>query len=335
MGHSPTDSAPDPSPPEQLWGLITVHAVARCLHTVAEFGVADALADTPLPASTLADAVGLHPDALHRMLRLLAAHGVFAQTDRGYAHTATSSLLRSDHPQSMRAFARMIGMPAVWNGFTELAHAARTGRPATDWPALLAHFETHADEAALFNQAMVEKSRAVLPAVLSAFDFDACPVVADIGGGRGHLLQAILAQWPSVWGVLFELPHVIADAAPAASPRLQLVGGDFFHDELPRADAYVLMEVLHDWNDAAAQRILAAIRRNAPSHARLLVVETLVPDAAVQHPGQVLDIIMLAVTGGRERTEVDYRGLLAQAGWSLRRVIPTASPLSVVEATVA
>lgn len=330
MGTAPTGT--EHSPSEHLWGLVTVHAVARCLHTVAEAGVADAIADTPVPAATLADAVGLHPDALHRMLRLLAAHGVFTQTARGYAHTAASLLLRSDHPQSMRAFARMIGMPAVWEGFTELAHAARTGRPATDWPALLARFEAHPDEATLFNQAMVEKSRAVLPAVLAAYDFGACPVVADIGGGRGHLMQAILATWPMIRGVLFELPHVIADAAPVASPRLQLVGGDFFRDALPHADAYVLMEVLHDWDDADARRILAAIRRSATPADRLLVVETLVPDSDVQHPGQVLDIIMLAVTGGRERTESDYRALLAQEGWSLRRVIPTASPLSVVEA---
>jgi hypothetical protein len=309
-----------------------MHAVARCLHTVAEFGVADAIGDAPVPVAVIASRSGLHPDALHRMLRLLAAHGVFAQAAEAYAHTEASALLRTDHPQSMRAFARMLGMPITWSGFTELAHAARTGRPATDWAAVLAHFESHPEEAALFNQAMVDKSRAALPALLEAYDFGAYPVIADVGGGRGHLLQALLANWPSAHGVLFELPQVIADAAGAASPQLRLVAGDFFQDPLPRADAYMLMEVLHDWDDHDAQRILAAVRRSAPAHARLLVIETLVPDAAVQHPGQVLDIIMLAVTGGRERTEGDYADLLAKGGWSLRRVIPTASPLSLVEA---
>ena len=332
MDSAPTPMDPDLSPPQQLWGLVTAHVIARCLHTVADAGVADAIGDAPVPVATLADATGLHPDALHRMLRLLAAHGVFAQTADGYAHTAASTLLRSDHPQSMRAFARMIGMPATWKGVTDLAHAARTGRPAADWAALLAYFETHPDEATLFNQAMVDKSRAVLPAVIAAHDFGAYPVIADVGGGRGHLLQAILAASPTSRGVLFELPQVIAEAADVASPRLQLVGGDFFRDAVPPADAYVLMEVLHDWDDGDALRILAALRRGAPPHARLLVVETLVPDAEVQHPGQVLDIIMLAVTGGRERSEADYRALLARGGWALERVVPTASPLSLVEA---
>jgi hypothetical protein len=332
MGPLPAPSAPDLPPAGRLWDLVTVHAVARCLHTVAEFGVADAIGDSPLPVSVIASRSGLHPDALHRMLRLLAAHGVFAQATDGYAHTEASALLRTDHPQSMRAFARMMGMPIAWSGFTELAHAARTGRPATDWAAMLDYFESHPEEAALFNQAMVDKSRAVLPAVMAAYDFGAFPVVADVGGGRGHLLQAILAGWPSVRGVLFELPRVIADAASTAAPRLQLVAGDFFQDPLPRADAYVLMEVLHDWDDHDAQRILRAIRDSAPAHARLLVIETLVPKAAIPHPGQVLDIIMLAVTGGRERTEGDYADLLAKGGWSLRRVIPTASPLSLVDA---
>ena len=333
MGEDTSDAGP--LPPERLWTLATVHAVARCLHTLAEAGVADAVSDAPVPVAAVAARLGLHSDALHRMLRLLAAHGVFALADGTVAHTESSALLRSDHPESMRAFVRMMGMPAVWNGFTELAHPARSGRPVSDWASLLIRFAEHPDEASLFNQAMVEKARAAVPAVVAACDFDDCRVVADIGGGRGHLLQAILSRWPSLRGVLFELPQVLAEVADLASPRLELVGGDFFRDMLPQADAYVLMEVLHDWADDDAQRILAAIRRSAQADARLVVVETLVADATAPHPGQVLDIIMLAVTGGRERSEADYRRLLGAGGWRLQHVRPTASPLSLVEAVAA
>lgn len=327
--------ASSPPPAQLVWNLVNAHAIARCVHVVAEFGVADALGDAPAPAAELAQGTGMDADALDRMLRLLVANGVFAAGAGGYAHTPASELLRSDHPQSMRAFARMIGLPAVWQGFTELRHAATTGRPARDWPDLLAHFAEHPDEARLFNEAMVAKSMATIPAVVEACDWSGFRRIADIGGGRGHLLQAILEHAPDAAGVLFELPRVIADATAAASPRLELVAGDFFADPLPAADAYVLMEVLHDWNDDDALRILRALRGAAPPGARLRVVETVIPDAPDSHPGKVLDIIMLAVTGGRERTGGAYRALLARAGWDMQRVIPTASPLSVVEATPA
>jgi hypothetical protein len=325
----------DTQPPAQLvWGLINAHTLARCMHMVAEFGVADALGDAPATAAELAARTGMNGDALQRMLRLLAAHGVFANEVDGFVHTPASELLRSGHPQSMRAFARMIGLPAIWNGFTEMRQVAVTGKPASDWSALLAYFAQHPEEASLFNQAMVDKANAVIPAVTGTYDFSDFRVIADIGGGRGHLLQAILAQSPAASGVLFELPHVIADASAMASPRLQLVAGDFFADAMPAADLYVLMEVLHDWDDADAIRILTAIRRTAPAHARLLVAETLIGEAPGPQQGKMLDIIMLAVTGGRERTPGEYAVLLAQAGWKMQRAIATPSPLSLVEATV-
>lgn len=322
-------------PTQLVWNLINAHAVARCIQLVAEFGVADVLGDAPATAADLAAGTGLDADALDRMLRLLVAHGVFAVDAQGYRHTPASQLLRSAHPRSLRAFARMIGLPAVWHGFTALRHAATTGRPEQDWPALLAHFDAHPDEAQLFNQAMVAKSMATIPAVVDAYDFTGFRRIADVGGGRGHLLQAILERAPGATGVLFDLPRVIADASGAASPRLELVAGDFFADPLPTADGYVLMEVLHDWNDADAMRILRALRAAAPSGARLLISETVIPDGPDPHPGKVLDIIMLAVTGGRERTAEAYRALLERSGWRMQRVIATASAHSLVEATPA
>jgi hypothetical protein len=195
---------------------------------------------------------------------------------------------------------------------------------------LVEYFATHPDEATIFNASMVSKSRAVLPAVADAFDFAPFATIGDIGGGRGHLLKLILERTPSAQGVLFEQPHVIADTEPA--PRLSLVGGDFFADALPAADLYLLMEVLHDWDDADATRILAAVRRAARPGTRVLIVEILVPDTPGPHSGKTRDIIMLAVTGGRERTEAQHAALLASAGFELARVVPTASEYSLVEA---
>jgi hypothetical protein len=323
-----------PSPENTIKDLAIAHVLARCLHVVVDFGVADALGDETLPAAELAERVGLDPDALARMLRLLAAHGIFAPGPGGYAQTPASRLLRSDDPRSLRALVRMRGLPIIWRGFTELEHAARTGRPTTDWPALVAYFASHPEESAVFNEAMVAKSQIVIPAVLDAFAFRAFKVIADIGGGRGHLLQAILARVPSSRGILFELPHVIADAASAASARLQLVAGDFFADAMPTADLYILMDLLHDWSDEDAARILAGLRRAAPRDAHVLVIETLVADTPGPHFSKTLDILMLALTGGRERTPAEHARLLAGAGFRLERVVPTAAQYSIVEAVV-
>jgi hypothetical protein len=325
----------DQLPPAQVvWGLINTHTIARCMHVIADFGVADALGDRPASAAELAASTGMNADALDRMLRLLAAHGVFSCEPPGYVHTPASRLLRSDHPQSMRSFARMIGMPVIWRGFTDLAHAAKTGTPATDWAGLMAYFSDHPDEASLFNQAMVGKSGGVVPSVVEAYDFSPFGTVADVGGGRGHLLHAILERFPTASGILFDLPHVIADASGVASRRLRLVAGDFFRDLLPVADAYVLMEVIHDWADEEAAKILSAVRRVAPKHARVLIVEAFVSESPGPHFGKMLDIIMLAVTGGRERTRSEYEGLLASTGFRLEGIIPTPSQYSVAEAVV-
>jgi SAM-dependent methyltransferase len=318
--------------PLVVWTLINGHVVSRCIHVIADFGVADALDGAPASAEELASRTGMDADALARMLRLLLAHGLFAGGPDGYVHTPRSELLRSDHPQSLRSFARMIGTSS-WAAFTELAQPARTGRPAFGWQAMMAHFAEHPDEAALFSQAMVDKSSAVVPAVVEAYDFSTFATIVDVGGGTGRLLSAILEQSSEATGVLFELPHVIADAGDAASERLRLVAGDFFADPLPVADAYVLMEVLHDWSDDDATRILTAVRRAAAPGARLIVVEVLVPDSPGPDSSKVLDIIMLAVTGGRERTRDQYEMLLAKSGFELQRVVPTRSSYLIVEAT--
>ena len=327
--------ADSPSPAQLVSDLAKAHIAARCLHVAAAFGVADAVGERPTDPREIGARTGLDAGAVGRILRLLAAHGVFEASPAGYSHNAASRLLRSDHPESLRSYVRMTGMPAFWNRFTELAVAARSGRPSVDWRGLLGYFEQHPDEAQIFNAAMVAKSRAVLPAVVAAYDFARFSVIADIGGGRGHLLTAILERVPHARGNLFELPHVAADAAAATSARLEIVAGDFFSSALPAADLYVLMDLLHDWRDDDAARILSAVRRAAAAGARLLIVETLVPETPGPHFGKTLDLIMLAVTGGRERTRAEHAALLERAGFRLERVLSTRSEYSLVEAVAA
>ena len=173
--------------------------------------------------------------------------------------------------------------------------------------------------------------------IAAAFEYEAqvtreeLVLIADIGGGRGHLLHAILETAAAAHGILFELQHVINDAA--GSPRVTLMPGSFFDDPLPAADTYLLMDLLHDWDDADATRILAAVRRAAPRDSRVLIVETLVAEQPGPHFGKTLDLIMLAVTGGKERTRTEYERLLGATGFALERVLPTASQYSIVVAS--
>ena len=323
------------APPSELIANLTLgHLAARCLHLIAEHGVADALGEQATTAEELAKRSGTNADALGRMLRLLAAHGVFKLEHGAFVHTPASRLLRSDHPQSMRSYSRMIGSPAIYDGVTQLGHPLRTGKPAIDSATLFARFAEHPEESAVFNEAMVGKSAGAIAAVIGAYDFKQLKSVADVGGGGGHLLQAIRDSAPNAHCTLFDLPHVIDEVSALAGTRFSLAAGDFFIDPLPVADAYALMEVIHDWADTEAVKILAAIRRVAPKNARVLIIETTVSEDSGPQFGKTLDIVMLAVTGGRERTPSEYSKLLAAAGFRLERVVPTASAYSIIEGVV-
>lgn len=320
-------------PPTQiLWGMINSNVIARCMQVVAEYGVADALGDQPMTAADLADQTGMNADALRRMLRLLTAHEVFAQEGESYRHTSISELLRTDHPQSMRSFARMMNLPVFLESFAGLTQAAKTGKPVRNFAEFMEYFAAHPEDSSIFNQAMADKSRAVVPAVLDAYDFTPFSVIADIGGGHGHLLRGVLERTPDASGVLFDLPHVVPEAAAHRSARLSLQPGDFFKDALPAADAYLLMEVIHDWDDEDSARILNAVRQAAPSNAKLFIIEAIVSEAPGPDFSKVLDVIMLAVTGGKERTPSEYEALLSHAGFRSERIIPTHSQYSIIEA---
>lgn len=329
--------AVEQQPHEVMWTLTNAVVASRCLHVVAELGVADDVTDAPVSATELAAGCGADAQALDRALRLLAAHGVFERADGGFRHTPASELLRSDHPMSMRAFARMMGLPVISDTFGRLEHSIRSGSPAVEAvepDGFWAYLQDHPDEARIFGQAMTAKAGADIAAILTAYDFSRFATIADIGGGHGHLLRAVLDDVPSAQGVLFDLPAVI-DAGGFEHERLRPHAGDFLVDPLPAADAYVLMEIIHDWPDAECVAILSAIARAAPAGARVLVIESVLPDETLDPRGQTLDLIMLAVTGGRERTAAQLNELFGRAGLSPGSVRETAGPLRIVEAATA
>lgn len=314
------------------------YCLPRCLHIVADLGVADALDETPRTAAALAASVGAHPNALSRVLRLLAAHGVFEMQRDQFCHSPASRLLRTDHPQSMRAFAQMFGLSVFWATFEAFEHSVRTGLPATAtvFPdGFWAYLAQHPEAGRVFNAAMGAKTHGTVAGILAAYDFSGFGLVGDIGGGTGHLLRAVLDTEPSARGVLFDLPHVIEEAAAVASERLTLQAGDFFRDALPSCDAYLLMEIIHDWGDEESVAILQALRRAAPPHAKVLLIETIVPGDPGPDWSKMLDIHMLALLGGRQRTRQEYEALLTKSGLRLEREIDTGAGISILEAGVA
>jgi hypothetical protein len=326
---------------ESVMRLVEISAsywLPRALHVVADLGVADALDDEPRAAEYLAAKVGANADALDRVLRLLASHGVFSRRNGKYAHNPLSRALRNDHPHSMRAYVRLVGLPVFWRSWGELEQVVRSGKPAvTD---IFGYFKEHPIETEIFDAGMRSKAQSAIPPVIAAYDFSVFGTIADIGGGLGHLLKALLKSSPKSRGVLFDQPHVIerVEVDPAISNRFSTQPGDFFRSPLPHCDAYIVMEVLHDWTDEQSREILRQIRKVAPDRAKLLVIETVLPNESAwavgkgEHFGNHLDINMLVLTGGRERTSDEFARLFANSGWQLLQVIPTPSPYSIVEA---
>lgn len=323
------------SPSTRLFQLATSYLVSRALHVIAELGVADRLADETADIEELA--AGAIPDRLHRLLRLLAAHGVFELTDNGlFRHTELSRLLRRDHPLSMRDLILVLDGRGRWRAVAEMKHTVLTGETGMRrafGSELFDYYGMNPDESADFDRAMRAKARADIAALLAAYDFSDAGTVVDVGGGSGHLLSAIVERTDG-HGVIFELPSVASALRASRPTQFEIVAGDFFRDPLPSGDTYLLMNVLHDWDDAQAERILSAVRRAAQPGAKVLVIELPLPEHALPHPALSLDVLMMILTGGRERTISQYRALIAASGLRPSKVVPTAGPLSILQGIV-
>jgi len=330
---APPKTATPPSPANiQLMQLTTACWASRCLHVIAELGVADALGDEPRSTEALAKATATQPQALYRVLRLLASVGVFEWRNGSWHHTDSSRFLRSDH------YVRMLGLPVFWSAFEDLEHSLRMGESAfrkRHPEGVFSYLAKHPEESRIFDSAMTSKSHRDIAAILPAYDFSQFATIADIAGGRGHLLRAILKTSPRTQGILFDQPHVVAEVTPEDGEKLIVVGGNFFTDSMPKADAYLLMNIIHDWPDAESVKILSAIRRAMSAGARVLIIETVVPDAPGPHLSKELDIAMMALPGGMERTQEEYASLAAQCALRLERMVETLSPYSVLEMVAA
>lgn len=339
MNASTAPSAATPSPANiQIMQLTNAYWLSRCLHVVAELGVADALGDLPQSTEALAKATGTQPQALYRVLRLLASVDIFECQHGTWHHTETSRFLRSDHPASLRDYVRMLGLPVFWSAFGDLDHSLRTGESAFakhHAEGVFRYMVEHPEESRIFDSAMTSKSHRDIAAILPAYDFSQFSTIADIAGGRGHLLRAILKSSPKIQGILFDQPHVVAAVAPENGEKLIVVGGNFFADSMPKADAYLLMNIIHDWPDAESIKILSAIRRDMPQHARVLIIETVVPATPGPHLSKELDIIMMAIPGGMERTQEEYAALASKCGLQLKHMVETMSPYSILEMVAA
>jgi O-methyltransferase domain/Dimerisation domain len=335
-----TPTQPTPADAGHVLGLIGGYQISQAVYAAAGLRLADAIAAGDCTSEAIATRAGAVSDRVHRLLRTLASYGLFTQTgERTWALTPAGQLLRSDVPGSLHAMALM------WNeehydAFRNLIDALRSGRPAfderfgTDWWSYLAE---HPGSSELFNAAMGNIGKKVHAAALDAADLSEAKTLVDVGAGAGGLTAAFLHRYPQLSATIVDLPHVIPAAdellrAAGIRDRVALESGSFFDSVPPGGDVYLLSMILHDWSDAEAISLLTAVRRAIPDHGRLLVVDAVLPDDDSPHFGKLLDLTMMAMLTGRERTAREFDMLLAAAGFSLQSVTHTPSPTSLIEA---
>jgi O-methyltransferase/methyltransferase family protein len=306
------------TPEQRLWNLARGALATRALAVVAELGVADVLADGPRPVAEIAREVGADADSLRRLLRALASDGVFAEHEAGvFGNTDASESLRRDHPERWLDFAHLFG--GVF--FEAVATIDATTREATFPRAFGTDFWSwlaeRPEERASFDRAMSGgKERSA--ELLAQLDWRGDETVVDVGGGNGALLIELLRRQPGLHGVVFDLPETDRDEA-ALGDRIEFVAGSFF-DRVPRGDVYLLSAILHDWDDERATAILRTVRAAAPDEARLLVRESVIAPGNEPNGEKWLDLLMLALLAGRERTEPEWTALLEEAGFRIERI---------------
>ncbi len=347
---SVADSHPSAAlPPEALAAqlvmqLATGHIMSSALRCVLVYGIPDRLANGPRAVADLAREAEVNEDALYRVLRALSSVGLFTELpDRAFELTLPSRMLVNG-PGSLFGIARWISDPVVINSHAALEHSVKTGKPAfphVHGMEVFDFFAANPAVSAIFNEGMTSFSAAVVQAVLGAYDFNGIDTLVDVAGGHGMLLTSILQKYPGMKGVLFDLQHVVDGAVSkiegqGLAGRCRAEGGDFF-TAVPAADAYIMKHIIHDWDDDRAVAILQTIARNMTDrvNGRVLLVESVIPAGPTPDLGKVIDLEMLVSPGGRERTADEFAALFARAGFRLTQIVPTGSPLSVLEARLA
>lgn len=326
MSESAPAKAPYVIPQEHVLEIIRGFWQSRALAIAAELEIADQLAEGPLSIETLAERTQTHAPSLYRLMRALESAEVFKQVSpRVFANTPASECLQKNVPGSLWAFVRTILSKGFgqYDSWGEVIGSVRTGKAAFDeiygrspWE----FFHGNPEIWAVFNQAMRAASALITPIVAASYNWRRFPVIADIGGGIGSQLVAILDAHPSSRGILFDQPGVLAEALPHG--RMERVPGNFFQSVPAGADAYTMRWIMHDWQDPEATVILKNIREVMPRESRVVLIEEIIPDTPELTWGKWIDLHMLTVTGGRERTLSEYADLFAQSGFELEKVVP-------------
>jgi hypothetical protein len=329
----------NPSPPA-LFEMATGYWLSQAIYVAAKLGIADLLKDGPQSSVALAASTGSDAPSLFRLMRALSSIGIFSQHGRDrFALSRLAENLQTEVHGSLRAMVITIG-EIHYQACGNLLHSIRTGSPAFNnvfGASLFDYLQQNVDAADAFNQGMANVSSVLAYAVLMAYDFAGISSIVDIGGGQGKLLEKILQFSPNTRGTVFDTAPTIERAKQqlgndAWNRRCSYVTGDFFTSVPQGADAYILCGVVHDWDDSRAITILRNCRRAMAEKGRVLLVDMVVPDTDAVSFSKLLDLNMLAMTGGRERTKAEFRVLLDAADYKLTRIIPTMAPQSVIEA---
>jgi hypothetical protein len=321
--------------------MINSHWITQALSVAAELGLPDLLASGPQSSTSLAQARGVHAPSLHRLLRALGTIEIVRErADGAFELLPMGALLRSDAAPSLHALAILVGR-YQWQALGHLMDSIKTGADVASMTLTAAFNEQQPGAAAVMNQAIAEQSRRIAPAVVQAYDFTSCRRIIDVGGGHGELLVAILQANPAACGVLFEVPRVMEQAQEhlaraALAHRCECLAGDFFEAVPGGGDAYVLKSILHNWNDEQSTCILANCRRVMSEGATLLLVERIMPErlgVSAADQAYASDDLNALTRAAKERTEAEFRGLLASAGFHVSKIVPVAGTFSLMEAT--
>ena len=315
--------------------------IARALAIVAELGIADHVTQQPQSAEELAAATGCHQGALYRLLRMLASHGIFSEDNAGrFRITPLAEVLKTDGKDSVRDMVRLGWQDLVWDAYRHLPHTIKTGEPAFTkafGKDFFDYLTEHPQANTLFDAAMALSADPENTIIARAYNFDRFASVVDVGGGRGGLLAAVLAAYPDVHGVLFDQEQVVAEPVhlerAGVLDRCDVVSGDFFDHVPPDGDVYVLKRILHDWDDNTSVDLLRRCREAGAGKSRILTIDAVIKPGNAPDPNKTMDVGMMILTRGRERTEKEFRALYREAGLRLTRIIPTELPstLSIVE----
>jgi ubiquinone/menaquinone biosynthesis C-methylase UbiE len=320
--------------------LISGFWISRAIYVAAKLGIADLVKDGPQPVAALAEATGTHAPSLYRVLRALAGVGVFVENQDGrFASTPPAATLQTDAPGSLRAFAMVELGEEHYPAWGALLHSVKTGAIAFDHVFGMNVWQCYAqnpENARTFDDAMSSMTNVINAAIIAAYDFSSIGTVVDVAGGHGNLIASILKANPAMRGILLDVPHVIEGArhrieAEGLADRCELVAGDFFESVPGGGDAYVLKWIIHDWDDERSVAILKNCRRAMAENGRLLIIEAVIPPGNEPSFGKFMDLNMLVMTGGRERTEAEFGDLLAAAGFKLTRIVPTQSAMCLIE----